>query len=273
MVGKLPPLSNIKARANIIDKNCFGYKIYSMNINLIKFDCLQSTNDYIKQNYNNLESGTLIIANEQTNGRGRLGRNFYSPKNGLYFSLLIKNIELEKIENITPIIAVSTMCAIKEFTGLQTEIKWVNDLLLSDKKVCGILCESKLSRRTAEYCIAGVGINIRLPENGFPHEIQPYAGALFDHGKELPKDFNEKLALNIAIRTLDFIDDYKNKSFLNEYREHFYLSGKKITIKRGEEYIDGIVKGVNDSCNIILSTIDGEKTILSGNAEKVYDYD
>ena len=134
------------------------------------FQELGSTNSYIKQNVQVLESGFTAVANLQTGGRGRLGKTFESPSGGLYMSLLVKDLRSEDISSATDKSAVAVSEALEDFLGLEHEtlgIKWVNDILYDGKKVCGILCELV---RDANYY--GMKKSIIL----FGHYSAEYAG-------------------------------------------------------------------------------------------------
>ena len=155
------------------------------NINVKYYDEIDSTNDEARRFAQNENSDCLIIANQQTKGRGRRGRTFFSPKDsGIYMSLIVhvgKNVE--KLSSITAVAAVSVAKAVdtvvynEQNTSL---IKWVNDVYIADKKVSGILTEaySFMEDEEAGYLIIGFGINVYEPQTGFPKEIKNTAGFL-----------------------------------------------------------------------------------------------
>ena len=123
-----------------------------------------------------------LVAEHQTAGRGRMGRSFCSPSGtGLYFSLLLRpKVPAAEAMSITACAAVAVSRTIEELTGRSTRIKWVNDILIGQKKVCGILTEAGIDAETGmlRYAVIGVGINVREPEGGFPPEIAGIAGAV-----------------------------------------------------------------------------------------------
>ena len=143
-----------------------------MDIRTIKLETVDSTNNYAKKIFDSLETEkTVIIANEQTNGRGRQGRSFHSPKdNGIYMSIVLKKeCKLEALNMLTVISAVAVSKAIYNITKLNNEIKWVNDIYINLKKVCGILAESVniKSNGLTDGVIVGIGINIKTTDD-FP---------------------------------------------------------------------------------------------------------
>ena len=120
--------------------------------------------------------GTVYIAQSQTGGRGRMGRSFFSPAGtGLYLSLLLRPTTWEpaRAAQLTAAAAAAMCEAIREVTGKEPGIKWVNDLLLDGKKVCGILTEASFSMESGvlEYAVLGLGVNVYPPEGGFPKEL------------------------------------------------------------------------------------------------------
>lgn len=124
--------------------------------------------------------GTLVIAEEQTGGRGRMGRKFLSPRGkGIWMSLILRPEQpLHLTQQLTLLAGVAVCRAIQKATGIQTDIKWPNDLLYSGKKVSGILLESAAEDDVVRYCIAGIGINVNLKEKDFPEELKPIATSL-----------------------------------------------------------------------------------------------
>ena len=144
-----------------------------------------STNTLLKaQAEQGAPEGTVLIAESQTAGKGRLGRHFTSPPGtGIYFSLLLRpHCTAEKSLFITTTAAVAVCEAIEQVTGLNPQIKWVNDVYLNEKKVCGILTEASVDFENGglNWAVLGIGINIAVPEEGFPEEIRSIAGAIFD---------------------------------------------------------------------------------------------
>lgn len=232
-----------------------------MQLKYINLEEVDSTNDYVKRNADLLEDGTVVTAKRQTLGRGRMGRSFLSPEGGAYMTLLLKRVKKEIVEFITPMVAVAVAEAIEPFTLGKVQIKWVNDVLINGKKVCGILCESKYSCGEAEYVAVGIGINVNLPNGGFDKEIKETATSITETQ-------NSNLIQEIIISvTNKFIKSYENfdaVQIVERYRKRDCLTGKTVTIRIGENTIEGEAVGINDKCNLIVKTIDGIKTVLSG---------
>src|SRR5699024_77241 len=143
-----------------------------MKYKIIKFQTMDSTNDYAKQIGNNADEGTVIVSKEQTKGRGRQGRTWASPKDkGLYFSIILKpNMNMEDIQNITLISAIAIHRALKRL-NIDVQIKWPNDIVKDNKKIAGILTEIKFNGEFIDYLVVGIGINIGVTMENIPEYL------------------------------------------------------------------------------------------------------
>lgn len=211
-----------------------------------------STNTIVKEKANEKDEGFVVVAGEQTSGRGRMGRSFFSPgDSGVYMSLLLKpQIKPEDAVQITTAAAVSVCRALESLGVADTKIKWVNDIYIGNKKVCGILTESGFNSTTGmlDFAVLGVGINIYESAEGFPDEIKDIAGTVFVEEKE---DLRNKF---IAEFINEFFDLYANislKKHLKEYRERSFVLGKEITIIQGENIRNGKALDIDENCNLI----------------------
>ncbi|MBO5454175.1 MAG: biotin--[acetyl-CoA-carboxylase] ligase [Clostridia bacterium] len=172
--------------------------------------------------------GTVVISKAQTAGRGRMNRKFFSPDDsGVYMSLVLRpETGGEKSLLITTAAAVSVSLSLDKIFGIDTKIKWVNDIYYNNKKVCGILAESVFAGDDS-FCVLGIGINVYPPENGFPDDIRNKAGYL-------TQSFRGNLKNRIIAETLEtFIGIYENieaKEFLSIYRDKNMLSGKIVEV-------------------------------------------
>ncbi|MEE1010896.1 MAG: biotin--[acetyl-CoA-carboxylase] ligase [Acutalibacteraceae bacterium] len=220
-------------------------------INLIYFDTIPSTNTYAKENINTLILPSLIIANGQTAGRGRQGKSFYSPNDtGLYMTLLFE--APQNCSLLTPLAAVSVCEVLSEYQ-ISPKIKWVNDIFLDNKKICGILTEC-FSYKNKLYIALGIGINITTSE--FPADLDIAGSAKIICDKKL-------LALQISNRILEHINCSDNQYIINEYRKYLFVIGKRISyFKKNTEYT-ATVTDINEQCNLIVSREDGSTDILS----------
>jgi len=243
------------------------------------FESVDSTNNRIKEKAQAGEDeGLLYIAKEQTKGRGRMNRKFSSPKgSGVYFSLLLRpNLPANKTLYITTIAAVSVAMAVEKITGKTSEIKWVNDVLINDKKVCGILTEGAISMENGnfDYAVVGIGINVREPEGGFPEEIKDIAGSVIEKDEDLPEFIRARIVAETINNFMDFYEKLPEKGFLEEYRKRFKMTGKDVYViegnHRGGISVDEIISEFGDSLKVVkvLGIDDDLGLIVEGNGKR-----
>lgn len=232
------------------------------------FEEIPSTNTYAKElAAKGAAHGTTIIAESQTGGKGRLGRKFESPSGaGIYMSVIIRpEFDISLAPFITSAAAVAAAESAEKLCGENIRIKWVNDLYLNGKKICGILTESALNTKlkALDYAVIGIGINIRRYE--FPEEIRDIATSIEgETGKII--DRNE-LCGEILGRLEYYLENIENKAHLGGYRRRELLTGNYITANTGGETVEGFAAGIDDNANLILRLADGnEKSLFSGEA-------
>ena len=232
--------------------------------NVSLFDSLESTNFAAKEQAvsGNANEGDLVIALSQTKGKGRMGRSFYSPKGcGIYFSIVLKpNLPPEDIFLITPVAAVAVATAIEKAAGKSPKIKWVNDIFLNGKKVCGVLSEAAFTAGGESlYVILGVGINLVSPKGGYPEDIKNIAGSVFDSEEE----FNaNSLVADIINNFFDCYKDLNNKNLPIEYRKRMMLIGDNINYTVNATRKTGKVVGLDERFRIIVEGDAGEREAL-----------
>ena len=235
----------------------------NMDINVIPV--IGSTNDLVREKANEgYDEGYIAIANEQTKGRGRYGRKFFSPSGtGLYMSILLrpKNYSASEAVKVTMIAAVALCEAIEEVSDEKAEIKWVNDVFINGKKICGILTEASygLESGVLDYAVVGVGINVYRPEGGFTGEIEQIAGAIFDTTRDDLKNHLSASFINNFMRYYLLQKD----EFVEEYRRRSFVVGKKVMVIMGDNKREALVKGVDKDCRLIVKYDDGEEECLS----------
>lgn len=221
-----------------------------------------STNDDVRRLALCGEPGPLLyIAEKQTAGKGRKGRTFFSPVNtGVYMSILIRpELSAELCTLITPLCAVAATEAIESVTGVKTDIKWVNDIFVSGKKVGGILTEGSFSQKGTDFLIIGIGINLAPPEKGFPQEIKDIAGSITENSVGL----HERLIAEIFNRFMYHMKGIKEKSFLPFYKSRLFFLGKEITVISSEGDYKATATDIDSMCRLIVCTSQGERKILN----------
>ena len=226
-----------------------------------------STNTLLRQKAaDGAAEGTTVIAQRQTGGKGRFGRSFFSPEDsGLYMSILLRpNLTAAEATLITAAAAVAVCEAIETTVGGNPQIKWVNDVYLNEKKVCGILSEGNYSMESGqlEYVILGIGINVYEPTGGFPKELAEIAGAL---SEKQQGGLKNRLAAGITQNVMNHYARLSARGFLIEYRRRCFVTGQRITIKKNGENIPALALGVDDDCKLCVRYDDGaEEALFSG---------
>ena len=176
--------------------------------------------------------GRCLIAGEQTAGRGRRGRSFYSPPDsGIYLSVLLRPaLQAVDATSITACAAVAVAEAIESLAPVKAEIKWVNDIYVDGRKVCGILTEASLDCESGQvnYLIVGIGINTRVPASNFPEELRSIAGSACGE-KPIP-ELRCRLAAGGRSRLMHYYGSLTDKAWFDEYRRRSLVLGKEINI-------------------------------------------
>lgn len=224
-----------------------------------------STNDLAKEYARrNEKEGFCVIAGEQSAGKGRLGRSFFSPGDtGVYLSLLLKPcLKPDQAVMITTAAAVAVCRALEQLGVSETGIKWVNDVFINNKKICGILTEASFNAQnnSLDYAILGVGINIYEPVGGFPDEIKNIAGAVFS---DKSADIRNKFAAYFLNEFFGFYDKIGQKPHVEEYIGRNFVVGKEIAVICGDSRKNAFAKGINDACELEIVYDNGEKAFLN----------
>lgn len=210
------------------------------------------------------KEGTVIIAREQTEGRGRMGRSFYSPKaSGIYFTLILRpTLNLEDSLLITTAAAVAVVKAIKAVAGIKAGIKWVNDIFVDGKKVCGILTEASLNFESGglEYAVVGIGINIDTGH--FPKELSQIAGSVFSD-KPSDKPVTSMLVAEVLNNMAECMNSLTEKKYLEEYRSHSFLIGQEILVQKGTAVIPAKALDIDEKARLVVEYEDGTREVLS----------
>lgn len=205
--------------------------------------------------------GTLVVAEKQSKGRGRLGRSFFSPEGGIYMSLILRpRIPAEKAVLVTTCAAVAVARAIDRVCTCRAGIKWVNDIFINGKKVCGILAEAGLSAESEypDYIVLGIGINVK--KQSVPEELKDIVGCL-----EEDKEGTIKKEALIAAVWEEFSELYQNLStavYMEEYRERSVLLGCEVTVLAAEGEYKAVVTDIDKEGHLVIVR-GGKREILS----------
>ena len=235
------------------------------------FPELKSTNIMAKEKALHIEEriaeGTLIITERQSAGKGRLGREWFSPAGGIWLSIILyPQLSPSYISRITLMTAVAAVKAIEICTQIEPQIKWPNDILINEKKVCGILSEMSAELDIINWVVVGIGINVNIDLRDFPEDIQANTISLKEiSGKKV---LRVKLLQSFLREFEKYYDKLKRKEFLSvleEWKLYSHTLGKKIRVDMGERIITGEAIDINEEGALILKKEDGELIkIISG---------
>ena len=227
---------------------------------------VEATNTLLREKANaGAKEGYTVIADEQTNGRGRRGRSFYSPKDtGIYMSLLLRPVGItpgQAIKNTT-MAAVAACEAIEEVSGKQTGIKWVNDIYMDGRKVSGILTEASfdMENGSLDYVVLGIGMNVYPPKGGFPKEIEQIAGTIFH---ESQNDGKNSLAAGFLNHFMNYYTAGENVNYVEKYRDRSLAVGKEVTVLSSNGGKRAVALDVDEECRLIVQYEDGRTERLS----------
>ncbi len=223
---------------------------------------IDSTNTQVKRMaLDGVPDGTVLIADRQYGGHGRMGRTFHSPHGGLYMSVLFRRPIGEGVSPLwTVAAAVAAAEACEALCGRAVGIKWVNDLVLDGRKVCGILAEGVTLRDTV-CIVVGFGVNITPPADGFAADIAGTAGALCESA---PPDARDRLAADILTRLAAYTADLSARTFLEGYRSRSILNGQTVTFyERGEAHTARVC-GVDDNGGLTVEEAGVCRTLTAG---------
>ncbi len=209
--------------------------------------------------------GLVIIARRQSAGRGRLGRSFYSPdSSGLYMTLLLRpRLSAKDTALLTTMAAVAAAQGIEELSAQDSKIKWVNDIYLHGRKVCGILAEAGFrADGGVEWAAVGIGVNITPPEEGFPTELEGIAGAVFARGDE-PQDARDRLAAGILRRFMAMYRALPDSGHYDEYKRRLMVLDREVTVHSPTGAWTGRALELDRDFRLLVDSGEGRREWLS----------
>lgn len=224
---------------------------------VVVFDITDSTNTQANLLARSHGGNILVAANAQTNGKGRQGKSFYSPaQSGVYFSVVLRpNGELGDVVSITSAAAVAVSETIEEMTDLNPQIKWVNDIYVGGKKVCGILAQSVIEG--GKICGIVVGIGVNVTTSVFPDGLGTTAGSL---NTDIDKN---AFVARVAEKLFTFSRNTSDKTYLDYYRKKSCVIGRKIKFFISNTEHHGEAVGIDDNANLLVRE-NGEIVRLTG---------
>ena len=210
--------------------------------------------------------GTVVIAETQTSGRGRLGRKWISPKGNLYLSVVLRpNIPIHKAPLITLTGAVAVASAIRTTCGLEAGIKWPNDILIAGKKVCGLLTEMSAEQDRIRHIVLGIGVDVNMEMGELPPDVRSLSTTL---AEEAGKKINRTALFHQVLRDLEhwyqkFLGN--EGDVLNEWKKLNMTIGNRITVNGAGEVLAGLAQGVDSDGRLIVRLDNGTiRTLAAG---------
>ena len=226
-----------------------------------------STNDPLRQAAEEgAPEGKVMVAAEQTAGRGRRGHSFYSPPDaGLYLSLLLRpKLSAPEALSLTTCAAAAVALAVEECAGIPAQIKWVNDVFCRGKKVCGILTEASLDLESGglQYAIVGIGVNLYPPAGGFPEELADIMGSVYT---EKPRGYEcrSRLAGSILNHFFAFYQNIADRPFFEDYRKRSFLLGQEIEVLERGQVRPVLALDLEPDFSLRVREADGTERVLS----------
>jgi BirA family biotin operon repressor/biotin-[acetyl-CoA-carboxylase] ligase len=235
---------------------------------MVFLDETTSTNDEAKGlAAEGAAEGTVVLAKVQTAGRGRLGREWYSPQGGVWMSVILKPDPDRVIQKITLLAGLTVAKTLRTFYKINAVLKWPNDVLVGDKKICGILTEGTFEGERPLYVVVGIGLNANIDEEALPEELRSKATSI---KKLIRKEVSIIELLRHLLKTLD--QDYqlfvsnKDEKLWSEYAKLCATIGSDVRVDLGEgEVYEGRAEGISPEGGLIIKTLDGSKvTVLGG---------
>lgn len=235
------------------------------SIKPLVYDVIDSTNIELKRRIQNGDTEyRLITADRQTMGRGRLGRSFESPEGtGIYMSILLIPDNMDNVLLITSAAAVAVCQAIRKLTDTEPVIKWVNDIYINNKKVCGILAEGTPDKNGKLHIILGIGINVYCGPDTFSKEVKDVAGAIYGP-KDTGKINRNELVAAVTNEFMDIYYDIGSRKFLDDYKRLSMVIGKEVRYYDNGIWHEAKAEDIDDNGGLVVKSGDGIRTLNTG---------
>jgi len=233
----------------------------------IHLKTIDSTNTYAKNLGKSATEDILVIADKQTAGKGRLGRNFASPEGGIYMSLLLHpDGDAQFSLNITVMASVAVARAIEKLCNIKTQIKWVNDIYYNDKKLCGILTQGVVNPNTKklDFAVLGIGLNLYKPKEDYPDEIKDVATYLLEKEE---KDIKEKL-IDAICKEFFVLYNGEDNDYIKEYKSRSLILGKIIQYEKDNNRYLARAVDITESGELVVKQ-EGKTVVLNSGEIKI----
>ena len=222
---------------------------------ILYYPSVTSTNEIARTEAGKgVQEGTVVVADKQTAGKGRLKRTWLTPAGNIAVSVILCP-EKQILPSLIMMASVAVSHSIETVTGLKTQIKWPNDILISGRKTCGILIETDVRNDKVSFAVIGIGINVNAGKDVFSGVQTPATSLYMETGKEVPR-------LQIIRELLKAMDDLyyalgSGGSVFSEWRNRLVTLGKEVRVTSGEEVIEGTAESVDPEGSLLVRRSDG----------------
>jgi len=230
---------------------------------------VDSTNTWaIKEALKGAEEGEVFLAEAQTQGKGRMGRKWFSPKGkNIYLSLILKPEMPPQRVPLLNLGASLALAYVLEKLGLEPELKWPNDVLLRGKKVCGILSEAYAEADKVNFVVLGIGLNVNTKKEDFPEELRDSATSLLiETGKEFSRNHLVKEILQ-ELEGVYFLLKENPGEVLSKWCSYAKVEGKMVEVESFGELIEGVAEGIDEEGALLVKTERGIKRVVAGDVK------
>lgn len=252
-------LNDVKKAMGDYKATCVGTDIHIMRT-------VDSTNEEIKRMaHNNAAGGVLVAADIQTAGRGRLGRSWSSQDGGVYFSFLLRpELAPSDVAAVTLVAGYAVCMVIRRLTGCDAKIKWPNDVIIGNKKVCGILTEMEAQTDRVDFVVIGIGVNIN--QSHFDEEVSKKATSLFlENGEKMDRStFLAEVSKSLDKAMKSYLLSISTED-MQQFKSLCATIGRRVSVERNNTHIEGTAVDIFPTGELIIKTDDGRKLpIYSG---------
>lgn len=254
--------------SEIFDEKSVYQYLHTSDLHITVLPEVTSTNTVLAQKAQmGAPEGTVLAAHCQSSGRGRIGRSFASPKDGgLYFTLLLRpDFSPAQSSILTPTAAVAMAEAIESVCGIAPQIKWVNDLYLNERKICGILTETvpDKSGKAIDYVLIGIGVNIYPAWENLSPELAGKVGTIFPAKPDM--DYRARLLAAFLDNFFEFYPALPQAKLYQAYKDRLFILNRKVTVIQGSETYQATVLDLNDDFSLRVCKENGaDKVLFSG---------
>ncbi len=206
--------------------------------------------------------GTVLVASSMSAGRGTHGRSWHAPEGGLYFSMILRDID---DPHLLTLALGNAVADVLEVAGAQPELKWVNDVLVSGRKLAGILVEAEATADHFDFIVAGIGINVNGHAADFPGELQDAATTLEDVlGAESCIEDLEAFLFQSIERWLAAVRDGRDDDIIDAFRSRDALSGHRVRVSDGDDAVEGLAAGIDQDGHLLVEASGAIRSFANG---------